>query len=368
MPTHEVWYLIGSLSRGGTSLTLVDIANNVDHDEFDVTVWTLLDDTTLAAELDPAVEVKTLAATGKHDLPAIARFLANVRRAQPDVVQSFLFFDNMVARAASVVAPRSTVVTGVRVVPNDRSRLRALADRLTVGLADHVVSNSRAGKEFAIDLGVSPDAVSVIYNGRDSDVYGSATPSPELRESLRIPAGVPLIGTVGRLIERKGIYDILDAWPAILDAEPDAHFLFVGDGPEFESLRGEVLDRGFDDSITLAGHREDIPEMLALMNLFVFPSHYEGLPGAVVEAMAAGMPIVATDVDGNGELLTHEETGLLIPPHDPEALARAVTRLLSSPVEARAYGSAARETARGEFSIERMAVAFQGLYRDLLDY
>jgi len=367
MTTHEIWYLIGSLSRGGTSLTLVDIANNVDHEEFNVTVWTLLEDTTLAAELDPAVDIQSLAASGKHDVGAILRFLSVVRRVQPDIIQSFLFFDNMVARMASLVAPRSTVVTGVRVVPDDRSRVRWLSDRLTMGLSDHVVSNSRAGQEFAVARGVSPDSVSVVYNGRDPEVYGGVEPSPQSRETLGVPADATLIGTVGRLIERKGIYDVLDAWPAILDAEPDAHFLFVGDGPEFESLRRDTTDRGFDDSITLAGHREDVPEMLALLDVFVFPSHYEGLPGAVIEAMAAGLPIVATDVDGNGELLTHEETGLLIPPHDAGALARAVTRLLSSRTEARTYGRSARATAREEFTIDRMAEEFQTLYRRLLE-
>jgi len=375
-----LWYFITSLGDGGAERTLIELANGVDRTRYDVTVWTIFEQNPLAHLLTDDVALRTLGVEGVEPesdsfyvvgpertgdyLRAPVRFLRAVRAERPDVVQSFLFYDNVIARVAGATVPGTSVVSGVRCVPDTTSPVKGVLDRVTVGLADRVVSNSTAGAEFAVDRGAAPTAVEVIHNGRDVDLYGNAD-AGGLRSSLGIPEDVPVVGTVGRLVERKGHLDLLAAWPAIREAVPDAELLLVGDGP----LRGELARlaerRGCADSVHLPGRRQDVPRLLDLMDVFVFPSHYEGLPGAVLEAMAAGLPIVATPVDGNAELITHCRNGLHVGVRTPEELAWATIRLLEHPELSTSLGTAARERARADFRTEQMVARFEALYRSL---
>jgi glycosyltransferase involved in cell wall biosynthesis len=358
----RIWYLIGSLQVGGANRTLVDLANNLDHDRFDVTVWTLLDNNPLADDLVPEVESRCLDASGKTDVLAAIRFLRAVRREQPDILQSFLFFDNTLARTAGTLSPETRVITGVRSVPESPSRLRTLVDRLAMPLADHVVSNSEAGRDLAIERGASPDSVSVIENGRDLSVYQEATAPPELRSELGVPPDARLVGTVGRLIERKGGYDLLEAWPDVVPVYPDAHLLFVGDGPERSGLEGAAERHGVADSVTFVGTSEDVPELLDAMDVFVFPSHFEGLPGALIEAMAAGLPIVATECTGNVELLSDGTTATLVPVRDPSTLAEHLEMVLSGEQLRSRMGAHAKRVSTDRYAVQTMVHQFVDLY------
>ena len=248
-------------------------------------------------------------------------------------------------------------------MPNEPSIFRKYVRHITCRLADHVVSNSESGAEFILDYGVSPEQVSVIRNGRDIDEYRSGQSTPELRQSLGIPTDVPVVGTVGRLIERKGHYDLLEAWPVILDEHPEAHLLIVGEGPERDGLEHMARERRIADSVHLPGTQDNIPDLLDMMDVFVFPSHFEGLPGALLEAMAAGLPIVATPVDGNFELFEDEESGLFVPVRDPDTLASTTCRLLFDESFASSIGNEAARVATTEFSLSRMTKDFTTLYR-----
>jgi glycosyltransferase involved in cell wall biosynthesis len=175
-----------------------------------------------------------------------------------------------------------------------------------------------------------------------------------------------VVGTVGRLVERKGHHDLLDAWPDVLAAHPNAELVLVGDGPERDALETHATRLGVTDSIHLLGRRDDVPELLALFDSFVFPSHYEGLPGALLEAMCSGLPIVTTPVDGCSELISHGEHGVHVPPHDAVALGRAVIELLHNPELPQRYGMKARQKAEDQFTVESMVEQTQQLYLDLL--
>lgn len=362
----SLWYLIGSLQVGGAERTLVDLANNLNHETFDVTIWTILDENPLASDLDENVTLRVIGASGKHDLTAAFGFVAAVRRTKPDILQSWVFFDNTLGRLASAASPGTTQISGVRAVPEDPSRLRATIDRLTMPLADHVVSNSEAGRELAIDRGASPDSVSVIENGRNLEVYASASAPDDLRDSLGISGDAALVGTVGRLIERKGHYDLLEAWPAVIEENPDARLLLVGDGTERDGLESRARELEIRESVTFMGTREDVATLLDAMDVFVFPSHFEGLPGALIEAMAAGLPIICTPVDGNEELIEDCESGVFVDPRSPGQIATEVTTLIDSSKYADRLGDSARDRAETRFSIEVMVENFLKLYDSFL--
>ncbi|UPW01292.1 glycosyltransferase [Halorussus gelatinilyticus] len=365
MSKTEVWYLIGTLAVGGTERTLVDLVNNLNRTRFEPTVWTITEPGPLASELSD-VPVRSLGATGKHDARAPVRFFRALRSERPDVLQSFLFFDNTLARLASLFAQDVTVVTGVREVPDDPSLVRSAVRRVTLPLSDRVVSNSAAGATFVIERGADERDVSVVRNGRDLSVYESATASEDVRAGIGVPEDAPLVGTVGRLVERKGHHDLLDAWPTVLDHHPDAHLVIVGDGPEREALERHIRRISSKNTVHLTGTRDDVPELLDAFDVFAFPSHYEGLPGALLEAMAAGLPIVTTPVDGNAELVHDGRSGRHVPVRDPNALAEELIDLLSNPDDAEALRTRAKQRANANFSLDTMVSEFEALY-DALD-
>jgi len=219
---------------------------------------------------------------------------------------------------------------------------------------------------MAINRGSEPKQTHVIENGRDLDEYATASAQSDLRSSLGIPASSLLVGTVGRLIERKGHYDLLEAWPDVQVKHPDSHLLIVGDGPEREGIKAKARNKGCTDSVTIAGQRNDVPELLNTIDVFVFPSHFEGLPGALIEAMAAGLPIVATSATGNSEVITNYETGLLVPVRNPSELANQLSTLLSNEIMATVLGERAAAESVTRFSLDRMMSEFTDLYLRIL--
>lgn len=377
----DLWLFVTALSVGGAEKTLVDLANDLDRERYDVTVWTIFEQNPLADRLDDHVTLRTLGVEGVTSADhafavegaadpldyarAPVRFVRAARRDRPDVIQSFLPSDNILARAAGVACPDTVVITGVRLVPTGEDDIRQAIDNWSSRFADHVVSNSAAGARFVRDYGVPEERVSVIHNGRDLSRFERDAPEG-LRDGLGLPADAPVVGTVGRLIDRKGHDELLDAWVTVRDEVPDAHLLVVGDGPRRAALEARASDRGVADCVHFTGLRDDVPDLLAAMDAFAFPSHYEGLPGALLEAMAAGLPCVATPVDGNSELLTAYETGLFVGVDEPDELAWALVRVLQNDAFATDLGDAAAARARHTFSLDRMTTTFESLYERLL--
>jgi glycosyltransferase involved in cell wall biosynthesis len=375
-----LWYFIGALSVGGAERTLVDLVNNIDHGRYDVTIWTMFDDNLLAPDVDPAVPIRTLGMKNAGDTDTFVggvtspldylrvplRFIRAVRHERPDIIQSFLFLDNTVARIAGLVSPETVVITGARGLQNRTNPVVRAVDRLLIPLSDYIVSNSTSGAKTYVERGANPDRVGVVHNGRNLDVFTHATPAP-LREAFGIEDGAPLVGMVSRLVPKKGQVDLVDAWPRVRESYPDAHFVFVGDGSERAALETQAAALGVEDSIHFAGNRDDIPQVLAALDVFVFTSYSEGLSGALLEAMAAAKPIVATGIVENRELVTDDETAVLVPTHAPDAIARAVVGLLDHPERAAALGRAAQCDAVERFSLDRMVGNFESFYETVLE-
>jgi glycosyltransferase involved in cell wall biosynthesis len=167
---------------------------------------------------------------------------------------------------------------------------------------------------------------------------------------------------VARLDPQKGLGDLLEAAARV----PDASFVVAGDGPDRERLGETARSLGLHDRVCFLGHRDDVPDLLRSCDVFVLPSLYEGFPLSVLEAMAAGKPVIATAVGGTPEAVSDGETGFLVPPGDPSALAAAIRAVLSDPVLARRLGSAGRERACRTFSAAEMVRHVVRLYEDIL--
>lgn len=203
--------------------------------------------------------------------------------------------------------------------------------------------------------------VVVIPNGVDLDRYGGSADRIALRRSLCIPADTRILIVVAKLLPQKGHRVLLDALSAGLP--PDVHVVLAGEGPLEKGLAEQAARAGLGERVHFLGNRRDIPQLLAGSDLFVLPSLWEGLPIALLEAMASGLPVVASDVSGSRQVVLHGETGILVPPGNPDALQNAIAGLLGDPERARSMGRAGRERVASEFSGGAQADRHARLYR-----
>ena len=186
------------------------------------------------------------------------------------------------------------------------------------------------------------------------------------RSQRRVPEGAKLIGSITRFHPVKGTGFLLEAFPEVLRAIPEAHLVLWGDGPEHESLEAKTRMLGVADRVRFEGHQPDAAQHLALLDCFVLPSLSEGFPFALLEAMMAGRPIVATSVGGVPEMIRHGQEALLVAPQDPQALAAAITCVLTDPALARRLGQSAK-AASARYSIERHVAALRRLYEEVVN-
>lgn len=225
-----------------------------------------------------------------------------------------------------------------------------------------VVAISEDVRSRLVAAGVRPDRISLV---RSSVEPPAGLPGPAGRAAARARHGIAdeiAVGVVAALERRKGHDVLFRALAGIRGRAPAIRCLVCGDGSQRAGLAALARELGIADIVTFLGEQRQVADVLAALDVFVLPSRHEGLGVAVLEAMAVGLPVVASAVGGIPEAVAHQATGLLVPPEDAEALGRAVFALATDPERARALGSAGRERVRGEFSMERMAESYERLY------
>jgi glycosyltransferase involved in cell wall biosynthesis len=245
---------------------------------------------------------------------------------------------------------------------------QGLADRLLSGLTDRAIAVSHSTRDFLVNARHVPaDRVRVIFNGAPLEEFAAAAPGAgeALRAELGLPAKAPVVGIVGRVNAQKGHRFLIDAAPGVVAAVPDVRFLVVGDGDLLDACRAQARERGVAERFVFAGHRSDVPAVLAAIDVFCIASTYEGTPLALFEAMAAGKAIVSTAVDGCREVLEDAVTGRLVPAADPAALAGALEAVLQDAAARRRLAEAAR-AASLRYDIRECVTRMQELYDEIL--
>lgn len=251
------------------------------------------------------------------------------------------------------------------------SRLKRFVDRLLYRLLANTVDgfiavSDEVYKAVIDQIGPIHDRVVTISNGVDVKRFERPSNKASLCDELGINPNSQLVTTVGRLTLQKGHSYLIEAAKAVVPCCPDAHFLLVGKGELQEDLQCQIQEAGVAGNFHFLGSRDDVPDLLAATDLFVLPSLWEGLSVALLEAMAAGKPIVATAVAGTTQCMIHGETGLVIPPRDGKALGDAILWMLSEPEQARAMGQAAKQHVVQNFSAQKQALEHIALYRRLM--
>jgi glycosyltransferase involved in cell wall biosynthesis len=304
------------------------------------------------------------------DAAALLRLTRIFAKERPDVVHAHTYKAGVLASMAGRIAGVPAVVftphghifsrgAGIPGVPGGL-QLEALRwiTRAAQGCADRITALSEPDLEQQVALRLSPASkYLVVRNGIDVERF--------IRPRVRLFEGAPVIGAVGRFSSEKGHRVLIQAMSLVRRALPQARLVLVGYGELEGELRGRAAGLGLDGAVTFAGER-DSAEVLGAFDLFVQPSLYESQGLALLEAMAAGVPAIASDVGGVGDVVRHEETGLLVPPAEPDALAAAIVRLANAPDLAQRLTQGASRRVREHFSLETMVDAYARLYRELL--
>lgn len=305
---------------------------------------------------------------GQPDPRAVFRLAGYVRRYRPHIVHSHMVHANLLARVARPLAWMPVQISTAHNL-TEGGRSRDVAYRATDALATLTTNVCRDCVERFVRIGAVPRRkIRYMPNGLD---VASFRADPAARERIRSELGIGdrfLWLAVGRLEPQKDYPTMLQAIPWARESRPDMVVAIVSDGPLRDELKRMRSDLGLaPEQVRFLGHRADVPEVMSAADAYLMSSAWEGLPMVLLEASAAGLPIVATDVGGNREVVRHERTGLLVRSGDPAALAHAMVRTIDLPREGRrAWGESARRHVEATFHIDRIVERWEVLYRNLL--
>jgi glycosyltransferase involved in cell wall biosynthesis len=364
--------VITGLVHGGGGQVMWTIARNFDRSRFEIDVFCVIGGGELVPELERlGVPVKIIPA---HDSSSYIKYrpgrvleLARALRAgNYDLVHTHLFQADIIGGLAARLAGIPRTVKSLHNMGAWKKPYHLFADRVFAGRPDRVICCSHHLAESAIrQEHLDPARVVTIHHGVDVSRFRPDIDRGAYRESLGLDPFARIVGTIGRPIKEKGHRYLLDAVPEIRAAHPDAQILVVGDGPLRPEMNEWIRARGLEAVVKFVGARGDVPELLSLMDVFVFPSLMEGLGIAVLEAMAARVPVIASAIRPLSEIVRHGENGLLVEPRNAAALAAAVNRLLSDRAYADSLSRRAVEDVAARFNEREMVAAHERVYLEL---
>lgn len=368
----RVLMFVQSLDLGGSETQCVEIARNLKEDGYKVTVGCLRADGPLRARLKEVglecaeFPVRT-SLLRPNALLQMFKLVFFIRKRKFDVVHTNDLYSNLFAVPAAWLARVPVIISSRRdlgrwwwYTPVRRKILRRVQE-----LSTRVLVNSEAVRqELLIKDGFRPEKIQVVYNGIDAEKYSQVAGD---REQLLpgVSSNRKLIITVGNMhTGAKGHGDLIEAARTVREGHPEARFILAGDGEMRQFFEEQVRAAGLAEMFVFLGHRTDIAALLACCDIGVLASRTEGLPNAVLEYMAAGLPVVATSVGGVPEILENEANGLLIPPENPRALSSALLCLLKDEEMRKRLGRAGRERVLAQFNFANVMARLRQLYKN----
>lgn len=366
-------HVIHRLDYGGMERVLVDLINGMGDEPYRHAVICLTGFSEFRERIrSPEVQVFALGKREGKDLPSYWRLWRLLRRLGPALVNTYNLATLDVAPIARlagcrVVHAEHGWLVGREAVPVRYVRLR----RLMRPFIDRFVAVSRDLEVWLNQVvGVPADKLACIHNGVDAQAFRSESGERELtRERLALAAESFVVGTVARLDPVKAQTELIEAIAKLIgrqDSPRATRLVIVGEGPERNRLEALIRDRGLENEVTLTGARSDVPRLLAAFDVFALPSRNEGVSIAILEAMVSGLPVVATRVGGNPEVVVEGETGLLVTSGAVEELVEALAHYRDNSALARSHGEAGKARMGAEFSLESMVGRYRQLYDDVL--
>jgi glycosyltransferase involved in cell wall biosynthesis len=363
----RVCQIIPTLVQGGAEKQMSLLAMHLPPERFDSHVIVLTHSGPLEEQLNAAgIPVHLIGKRGKLDPTAYWRLVRKLRELAPDVVHTWLFAANSYGRFAARRAGVPVIIAGERCVDPWKSTLQLWIDRRMQSFTTAIATNSEAVARFYQRKGIAPHLFRMIPNA----VLPPSVPAidrQELCQRLQLPPRGKIIGAVGRLWKQKGYEELIWSAELLRIVYNDMWVVIVGDGPELQRLQRLRDQYGAGDAIKFVGHRKDAAQLMSAFDILWNGSRYEGQSNTILEAMSWGVPVVASDIPGNRDLVIPEETGILYPLGDSGELTRRTNALLRDTALMKRLGANARTRIEQHFSLGRMVDAHAELYQQLLN-
>jgi len=365
----RILFLVTGLAYGGAETQVVYLATRFKSRGWEVGVVSLIPPKAYIEDLEKA-DVLVFSLDIRRKLPdprPILRLVQIIRKWQPDVVHSHMVHANLLARIVRPLAPFPVLVCTAHNI-DEGGRLREVLYRLTDPFCDLTTQVSQAGLERYVHVGAVPrHKICYIPNGVDTERF-----KPNLEDRLKVRKELRVEGfvwlAVGRFDPPKDYPNMLQAFARVVHKHLNTMLLIAGDGPLRKTMENMTRELGVEKHVKFLGIRRDIPQLMNAADAYVMSSEWEGMPMVLLEASACRLPIVATNVGGNAEIVLDGQTGFLVPPKSPEALSQAMLRMMDLPEEVREkMGEQARKHIESNFSLDRIVDCWESLYYELLN-
>lgn len=365
--------MLTSFNIGGTERQVTNVSLRLDADRFALHLACMRDFGELKQEFEHVSRInRPVFGIGKRlysfrtflEAGRLARY---IRRNSIQVVHAYGLYPNIFAVPVARLAGAPIVIASIRDCCDILTPVQRWLQKLACRFADCVLVNAGAVRESLIAQGYRPDKIAVIRNAVVPPKHAQREQGVNVREELGWPRSAPIVLVLSRLNRMKGVEYFLEAAAWIAAKKPEARFLIVGDGAIRNELQNRAASLGLAGKIVFTGFRLDVARILSEVNLSVLPSLSEGLSNSLLESMAAGVPVIATRVGGNPEIVEDGVSGLLVPPRDSATLMDAMLMLLENPSLASRFGAAGKSGIAEMFSLERSVREVEDLYERMVE-
>ncbi len=305
------------------------------------------------------LEVRGIRVRGEVGISSVTGTASALREFRPHVLHLHDAHAVLIGSLAAKLARVPAVVVSRRVDFRINSRWKY------TWAIDRIIAISEAVRTVLCDCGISDEKIAVVHSGIDLARFAALPSRQEARRALELTDDQLVLGSVAALTDHKGHRFLLEGWPQVLAAHPQAVLLLAGTGELEDNLKKQAVALGARDSVRFLGYSKDVLGLLAALDVFVLSSHLEGLCTSLMDAMAAALPVVATTAGGIPEVVEDGKTGLLVPARDPGALATAIVEMLADPARRESYGRAGRESVK-RFDCARAVEGTLAVYADVL--
>ncbi len=363
---RTILYLSTSSGPGGAERVISNLASSLDKDRYRAILCLFRPGWIQERSESRGVRTYIIPTHGMTDWRWALQFRRLLRQEQVDLIHAHEFDANVQGTCVGAMMGLPLVAT-VHGKNYFWERFRRRLAYRWVSRRATMVAVSENLKQFIVEqVGVSADRIKVLYNGVDALPHCERTEVEKCKKELGLPETDQIVGVVGNLYPVKGHQYLIDGIPTVLKKCPNTSFVFAGRGQLETELKEQAHRLGLDQRVHFLGLRQDIPRILSLLDVFVLPSLSEGLSMAILEAMIAGKPVLATQVGGNPELVLDGQTGFLVPPRDSQALASRLVTLLTNRPQAVQFAEQGKYRAEGQFSLQTMVRTHQTLYEECL--
>lgn len=364
----RVMHLVHQLGAGGAENGIINIVNNIDQHNFQISIATFVDGGALSQRVQQEkCERFTLNKREGNDLLLPFKLRKLFQTWQPHILHTHAWGTLCEGVIGAKLARIPIIIHGEHGTIQEKP-INVFVQRQFWRMTNHVLSMSNEHRQrLSSIIGFPESRIVVIPNGVASNCFSNCLDKQSAKKKLGFPPDSFIIGTVGRLVPIKNQKMLIKAFASIAEQYPDTRLLMVGDGPLREELATLAATLNVSSRVTFAGRRNDVPKQLQAMDLFVLPSLSEGMSNTLLEAMSTGIPVIATNVGGNPEVITNRISGMLVKSDDPCQLAATISKLIDNKKLRIQMGQEGRKQIEIKFSLAAMVGNYENLYETLYE-